>query len=48
MKVRWLISEKRDEDGLKYTEQNSDDEFTVISDETEALEIPKNNNMTIN
>ncbi len=47
IKVRRLISRKRDEDKLKYIEQSGDNKFAVINDKAEASEISKNNNIII-
>ena len=46
--MRWLILEKRDKDKLEYTEQNNNNEFAVINNETEASKISENNNTTVN
>ncbi len=48
IKVKWLILEKRNEDELKYIKQNDNNRFAVISNETEALKISENNDMTVN
>ncbi len=48
IKVRRLISRKRDKDKSGYTKQGDNNRFAVINSETEALKISKNNNIIIN
>ena len=48
MKVKQLISKKRNKDELKHIKQSGNDRFIMINNEIKASKIFKNNSIIIN